>query len=215
MEVAKLNAAKAAIQYLPRNATIGVGTGTTVNFFIEELAKHRQRIEGAVASSQQTARWLQDHRIPIIDANAVSELPIYIDGADSFNESRQLIKGAGGAMTREKILASQATKFICIVDEPKTKQDFSRGLVAIEVLEMARSFVAREITRLGGSPSYRANFVTDNGNIILDVANLPLEQPQQLERELQLIPGVVGNGIFATRPADMIIIGNKNGSTEL
>lgn len=211
----KKMAAEAALTAIKSNMIIGVGTGSTIAPFIQGLHAIRQNIEGAVPSSLQTAKLLQEQGIPLIDPNSVSELELYVDGADEFNEHHQLIKGGGGALTREKILATMAKKFICIVDDTKRVNLLGKFPVAVEVLPFARSFVAREILKLGGSPTYRENFKTDNGNIILDIFNLPLLEPSVMESALNNIPGVVANGIFSHRRADKIIIGSQNGITSI
>jgi len=207
----KQQAAGAAIKYVPNQAIIGVGTGSTVNYFIDELAKIKYRINGAVASSTATATKLKNHGIEIIDLNQVNDLPIYIDGADEINASLQMIKGGGGALTREKIIAAVAKKFICIADETKKVARLGEFPLPIEVLPMARSFVARELIKLGGSPVYREGVVTDNGNVILDVWNLDITNPPALEQTLNNLTGVVTNGLFALRPADLLLLGTEAG----
>lgn len=207
----KIHAAIEALHYIPTGTIIGIGTGSTINIFIEELAKAKLEIQ-ALSSSKQTTLLLKQHKIPIINCSDIIELPIYIDGADAYNKLKQLIKGKGGALTQEKILAYSSKKFICIVDEDKKIENFHKTTIPIEVIPMARSIVAREMLKLGGEPVYRNNFITDNGNIILDVNNLPMDQPIKLEQQLNNIPGVVANGIFAVRGADVIIVGTKTGS---
>ncbi len=201
----------AALEYVPNDVIVGVGSGSTVNHFIDALASIKHKIEGAVASSVATAERLKLHQIPVIDLNQAGELKIYIDGADEFNAHGYLIKGGGGALTREKIVATAAKTFVCLVDESKRVDVLGRFPVALEVIPMARSFVARKIVKLGGDPVYREAFVTDNGNYILDVFNLKILDPIQLEHELNNIPGIVCNGIFAERKADIILMANKHG----
>jgi ribose 5-phosphate isomerase A len=210
----KINVAKAALQYIPQNQIIGVGTGSTVNYFIEELAAIKNNIAGAVASSIETENRLKKLQIPIVALNDVDELAVYIDGADAFNSLRQLVKGGGGALTREKIIANASSKFICIVDANKKADVLGKFPIAVEVIPMARSFVARQLVKLGGQPQYRQDFVTDNGNIILDVFGWHITQPIELENKINQIPGVVCNGIFAMRGADKILIGSTEAVIE-
>lgn len=207
----KTKAAIAALNHVKDDMVLGIGTGSTVNCFIEELAKIKHRIEACVASSIATDQRLRAAGIPVIELNAAGTLPLYIDGADEVNARRELIKGGGGALTREKIVASASQQFICIVDETKVVKRLGRFPVAVEVLPMARSFVAREIIKLGGSPEYRDGFLTDNGNIILDIYNLDIQIPIQLEEQINAIPGVVENGLFAKRIADLVIIASQDG----
>ncbi len=206
----KRNAAKMALKYIQEDQIVGIGTGSTVNFLIEELTSIKHKIAGTVSSSVETTKRLQAMQIPVLDFNVIDELPLYIDGADAYNELKQLVKGGGGALTKEKILAYASKQFICIVDA--TKQPSILGIfpVAVEVIPMARSYVARQITKLGGKPEYREHFITDNGNIILDVFGLEITQPIELETKLNQIPGVVCNGIFAIRKADVLIVGKDN-----
>nr|WP_229295323.1 ribose-5-phosphate isomerase RpiA [Legionella pneumophila] len=194
---------------------IGVGTGSTVNFFIKELAAIKHKIEACVASSKATEALLRAEGIPVIDLNSVQDLPIYVDGADEVNERGEMIKGGGGALTREKIVANVATQFICIVDESKVVKRLGEFPVAVEVIPMARSFVARQIVKLGGDPEYREGFITDNGNIILDVFNLNFSTPMALEDSLNVIPGVVENGVFAKRLADKVLVASASGVNNL
>jgi ribose 5-phosphate isomerase A len=211
-EEMKRHAAQAAIAYLPeKRCVVGVGTGSTTNFFIDELAKIKDRIEGAVASSQQSAERLKAHGIPVLDVNAINELPIYVDGADESNHYLQLIKGGGAALTREKILAAIAERFICIADESKLVQVLGNFPLPVEVIPMARSYVARELVKLGGHPALRQGVITDNGNIILDVHGLKIAEPSQLETAINQITGVVTNGIFARRRADILLLGTPEG----
>jgi ribose 5-phosphate isomerase A len=217
MPQAKLNAAKAAINYLLENyhepQNIGIGTGSTTNLFIQELAKYPHLVKTTVSSSEASTKLLHQYSIPVTPLNDISDLQIYIDGADSFNKFRQLIKGHGGALFREKIISHQAKKFICLVDDSKKETILGTSYVPLEVLPMARSFVARAILKLHGQPRYRDGFKTDNGNIILDIFDWKIEQPIKMEETLNNIPGIVCNGIFAVRPADLIIIGNEKSAT--
>jgi ribose 5-phosphate isomerase A len=203
--------AKAALEYVPENGIIGVGTGSTVNYFIDLLATVKDKIQGAIASSNATEARLKSHGIPVFDLNAVSEIAIYIDGADAYNPYCQLVKGGGGALTREKILAAASRTFLCIVDESKETKIFGTFPIPIEVIPMARSFVAREIVKLEGDPVYRPNFITDNGNIILDVHHWVIAEPIKLESTLNNIPGVVCNGLFANKSANTLLIGSQQG----
>lgn len=207
----KLNSAIAALSYLEPNQTVGIGTGSTVNAFLEQVAIANIPIQ-AVSSSKQTTLLLNKLHIPTIPFDQTIELPLYIDGADAYNQLRQLIKGKGGALAKEKILAYASKLFVCIVDDSKQPDQFNKIPVPIEVLPMARSYVARTLVKLGGKPIYRNGFITDNNNVILDVYNLLLHHPIALEERINNIPGVVANGIFAVRPADHIIVGTKTGS---
>lgn len=211
----KIKAARAALAYIDDDMIIGVGTGSTVNFFIKELATIKHRIDACVASSKATETLLRAAGIPVIDLNSVQELAIYIDGADEVTAAGTMIKGGGGALTREKIVASVAQQFICIVDESKVVSRLGAFPIAVEVIPMARSFVARQLVALGGDPEYREGFVTDNGNIILDVFNLSIETPMALEDRIKLIPGVVENGLFAHRFADKVLVANGDGINNL
>ncbi len=208
IEAEKQAAAEAALAYIPENGVIGVGTGSTVNYFIDALARIKHQIEGAVSSSEASTKRLKSHGIPVYDFNGIGQLPIYVDGADQINSIKQLIKGGGGALTREKVLAYNAEKFICIADKSKTQGLFGSFPLPIEVIPMARSSVARQLVTLGGNPVYRESFTTDNGNIILDLHNLTIEHPIKLEQTINNIPGVVCNGLFAQRNADVILLGN-------
>ncbi|MCG2579540.1 MAG: ribose-5-phosphate isomerase RpiA [Marinobacter sp.] len=207
--------AKAALDYIaPRldsDSVIGVGTGSTANFFIDLLADIRNEFDGAVASSDATAERLKGHGIPVYDLNSVSELEFYVDGADETNEHLELIKGGGGALTREKIVAAVAKTFICIADESKLVGTLGTFPLPVEVIPMARSHVGREIVRLGGDPVYREGFTTDNGNIILDIHNMDISRPIQVEEKLNQIVGIVTNGLFARRPADLLLLGTSSG----
>lgn len=207
----KRAAAKAAIQYVPAGCIIGVGTGSTANYFIDELAGIKQNLEGAVASSETTARRLRDRGIQVLDLNSVDELPVYVDGADEITEHLHMIKGGGGALTREKIVAAVARKFICIADQSKLVPILGKFPLPVEVIPMARGYVAREITRLGGQPALRQGFTTDNGNVILDIHDLQILDPVELESTLNQITGVVMNGLFARRGADILLLSSENG----
>jgi len=203
--------AKAAIEYVEAGTIIGIGTGSTANFFIDELAKIKGKIEGTVASSVASAERLKGHGIPVLDLNSVDGLSVYIDGADESNKHLHLIKGGGGALTREKIVAAASRKFVCIADESKLVDVLGKFPLPVEVIPMARSYVAREIVKLGGQPVLREGFTTDNGNIILDVHNMQIMEPVKLEESLNQITGVVTNGLFARRPADVLLLGTKDG----
>lgn len=202
----KFRAASAAISMIDGLRIIGVGTGSTVNHFIDLLVDIRAEFDGVVSSSEATSNRLREHGIPLLDLNSTGTLDFYVDGADEINPSLQLIKGGGGALTREKIIANASRRFVCIADSSKSVDILGNFPLPIEVVPMARSFVAREITKLGGQPQWRENFVTDNGNQILDVYNLEILQPVQLETTINNIPGVVTVGLFAARPADTVIL---------
>ena len=202
----KQRVARAALEFIEDDMVVGVGTGSTVNCFIEELARIRHRIDGAVASSVATETLLRQANIPIVDLNGVRELPVYVDGADEATRHLQLIKGGGGALTREKISAAVSDRFICIVDDTKMVDVLGTFPLPVEVIPMARSHVAREIVKLGGQPMIREDFVTDNGNVILDVHNLSIVNPVELEQQLDGIVGVVTNGLFARRRADLLLV---------
>jgi ribose 5-phosphate isomerase A len=205
-------AAKAALDYVEPGIIIGVGTGSTVNHFINLLAPIKGKIEGAVSSSETTTARLKTFGIPVYDLNGVGEIPLYIDGADESNHYLQLIKGGGGALTREKIITAASRKFICIADQSKLVDILGNFPLPIEVIPMARSYVAREIVKLGGEPVYREGFITDNGNQILDIHGLSIMEPARLESQLNNIPGVVTNGLFALHPADILILGTPDGA---
>lgn len=211
IEILKQQVAKKALDYVIEDSIIGIGTGSTTNYFIDYLAGIKHQIQGTVASSKATEARLKSHGIPVFDLNTVNEVSVYIDGADAYNVHRQLVKGGGGALTREKILAAASRQFVCIVDASKEAKVFGEFPIPIEVIPMARSFVAREIVKLNGSPVYREHFVTDNGNLILDVYNWTINQPIQLEQTLNNIPGVVCNGLFADYPANLLLIGSEEG----
>ena len=207
----KKAAAIEAIQYIKNADIVGVGTGSTVNYFIDALAEIKYQIDGAVASSKATEKRLKEHGIPVVDLNSVSSMGVYVDGANEFNKNFYLIKGGGGALTREKIIAAVAKRFICIVDESKKVDVLGKFPLPVEIIPIARSFVAREIVKLHGDPVYRQGFVTDNGNVILDVHNLIILNPVKLEVTLNNIPGIVTNGLFACRPADDLLVGTSQG----
>ena len=211
MSELKIKAAKAALQFIEDDMVVGVGTGSTVNFFIKELATIKHRIDACVSSSKATEALLKKEGIPVIDLNSIQELPIYIDGADEVTEHGAMIKGGGGAHSREKIVAQLAEQFICIVDDSKLVKHLGRFPVAVEVIPLARSMVARELVKLGGDPEYREGFITDNGNIILDVFNLTINEPLDLEERINRITGVVENGIFAHRSADVVLLASQDG----
>lgn len=215
IEQMKLNAAKAALDFIEEDQVVGIGTGSTINIFIQELVAIKHKIAGAVSSSIATTKLLQSLSIPVLSFNSISDLPIYIDGADAYNSLKQLVKGSGGALTQEKILASASKKFICIVDASKKASVLGSDMIPVEVIPMARSYVAHALVKLGGQPEYRNNFITDNGNIILDVYGLQINEPLELEHKIKQIPGVVENGIFAARAADILIIGNETYVTNL
>jgi ribose 5-phosphate isomerase A len=204
-------AAVAALDYIEPGSIVGVGTGSTVNHFIEALAGIKHKIDGAVSSSEATSARLRQHGIPVLDLNAVDGLPLYVDGADEANRHLHLIKGGGGALTREKIIAAVAARFVCIADEGKLVGALGAFPLPVEVIPMARSYVARELVKLGGRPVWREGYVTDNGNAILDVHGLTVFEPVKLETELNNIVGVVTNGIFARRPADVLLLGSAAG----
>lgn len=202
-------AAEKALEYVEEGSVIGVGTGSTVAFFIDGLARLRDRIPGAVSSSEQSTRQLEKHGIPVLDLNAVGPLTLYVDGADECDPHRRLIKGGGGALTREKIIAAASLRFVCIIDPAKRVDVLGRFPLPVEVIPMARSHVARALVGFGGQPVWRDGVVTDNGNWILDVHNLRITDPVGLERELNQIAGVVCVGLFAARPADVVIAGGS------
>ncbi len=207
--------AKAALEYAKDMPIIGIGTGSTVNYFIDFLADIKADIEGAVSSSEASTQRLKRLGIPVVELGAVGDIELYVDGADEINPRLQLIKGGGGALTREKIIAGASRKFLCIADESKFVDILGRFPVPIEVIPMARSFIARQIVKLGGQPEWRENFITDNGNQILDVYNLEIMQPLELEQQINNIPGVITVGIFALRPADVVLLGTGSGIRKL
>ena len=208
----KRKAAEAALEYVLVDEIVGVGTGSTVNHFIDVLAEIKHKINGAVSSSEASTERLQAHGIKVYDLNEVGDLSVYIDGADESDHYLNLIKGGGGALTREKIIAGASKKFVCIADESKLVDVMGEFPLPVEVIPMARSFIARELVKLGGRPVYREGFVTDNGCDILDVHDLKIMEPVKLENELNKLPGIVTVGIFANRPADVLILGTPDGA---
>ena len=207
----KKAAAEAALEYINSGDIVGVGTGSTANHFIEFLGKVKGKIDGAVSSSEFSAKLLRSHGIEVMELNDVGTLPVYVDGADEATQHGALIKGGGGALTREKIVAQASEKFVCIADKSKLVEVLGEFPLPVEVIPMARSLVARNLVDLGGQPEYRVGFVTDNGNLILDVRNLKIMQPKELETQINQMPGVVTNGIFALRGADVMLFGGANG----
>ena len=203
--------AQAAITYVPNDCIVGVGTGSTANFFIDELAKIKHKIRGAVASSEASAKRLQGHGIEVLSLNEAGNLPVYVDGADEITRHMHMVKGGGGALTREKIVAAASKKFICVCDTSKLVDVLGKFPLPIEVIPMARGYIARELVKLGGQPQLREGFTTDNGNIILDVHNLQIMNPVELETTLNQLAGVVTNGLFARRAADVLLLGTPDG----
>jgi len=207
----KLAVAKAAIAYIPEDCIVGVGTGSTANFFIDELGKIKNKIRGAVASSEASAKRLKGHGIDVLSLNDAGELPVYVDGADEITRHMHMIKGGGGALTREKIVAAASKKFICLCDASKLVGVLGKFPLPVEVIPMARSYVARELVKLGGHPKLREGFTTDNGNIILDVHGMQILNPVELETAINHLAGVVTNGLFARRGADVLLLGTADG----
>ena len=203
--------AQAAIDYVPNDCIVGVGTGSTANFFIDELAKIKHKIRGAVASSEASTKRLQGHGIEVLSLNDAGDLPVYVDGADEITRHMHMVKGGGGALTREKIVAAASKKFICVCDQSKLVDVLGKFPLPIEVIPMARSSVARQLVALGGQPRLREGFTTDNGNVILDVHGLNIMNPVELESTLDHIAGVVTNGLFARRGADVLLLGTAEG----
>ena len=203
--------AKAAIEYVPVDSIVGVGTGSTANFFIDELAKIKHKIRGAVASSEASAKRLQGHGIEVLSLNDAGDIPVYVDGADEITRHLHMVKGGGGALTREKIVAASSKKFICVCDASKLVDVLGNFPLPIEVIPMARSYIAREVVKLGGRPKLREGFTTDNGNIILDVHDLQIMNPVELEAALNQLAGVVTNGLFARHGADVLLLGTPDG----
>lgn len=197
--------------HAPAGSIIGVGTGSTANCFIDALAAHKDRYQGAVASSEATRKRLESHGIRVLDLNDVDNIPIYVDGADEIDAGLNMIKGGGGALTREKIVAAVATTFVCIADASKQVAVMGKFPLPVEVIPMARAHVARELARLGGEPVLREGFITDNGNVILDVKGLQITDPKGLEAQINQITGVVTNGLFALRPANVLLVGTQEG----
>jgi ribose 5-phosphate isomerase A len=211
----KAQAAQAALKYLQEGQIVGIGTGSTVNFFIDALATMKDHIAGAVSSSEASTLRLKSHGIEVLELNHVSDLPVYIDGADEIDPHLRMVKGGGGALTREKIIAAVAQTFVCIADSSKQVGRLGRFPIPVEVIPMARSYVARQIVQLGGDPVWRQGFTTDNGNLILDVHNFDILDPQQLEQQLNNIVGVVTNGLFAQRGANIALIASPEGIIHL
>jgi len=208
----KKQAAYAALEHITTSGVVGVGTGSTVNHFIDALATIKDRIDGAVSSSIVSTKRLEEHGITVFDLNDVSEVAVYVDGADESDANLHLIKGGGGALTREKIIAAAADKFVCIADESKLVDVLGTFPLPVEVVPMSRSYVAREIVKMGGQPVYREGFITDNSNVILDVHGWSITEAIKLEKELNNIVGVVTNGLFAMRPADVLLLGSESGT---
>ncbi len=206
--------AKEATKYIKPEIVLGVGTGSTVNFFIEELAEFKDKITTVVSSSEGSTKRLKELGFDVVDLNYAGEIDVYIDGADECNKHRELIKGGGAALTREKICVAAAKEFICIIDESKEVSTLGEFPLPVEVIPMARSYVARELTKLGGQPVYREQTITDNGNVILDVYNLKIDNPIKLESQINQITGVVTNGLFAAKPANVVITAKKDGSIQ-
>ncbi len=207
----KRQVAEAGLEYIETESIVGVGSGSTVDLFIDALAGIKSRIAGAVAASAASEARLKQHNIPVIALNHADSIPVYVDSADEATQHRYLVKGGGGALTREKIIAAASKKFVCIIDDSKLAATLGNFPVAIEVIPIARSFVARELVKIGGQPILREGFTTDNGNIILDVHNLKILQPPELEQQLNNIAGIVANGIFARRPADVLLVAEDDG----
>jgi ribose 5-phosphate isomerase A len=207
----KIEVARAALKYVEDGMLLGVGTGSTVNAFIDELASSGIRLEAAVSSSEETSERLQAIGVRVVDLNHCGDLELYIDGADEVDDHKRLIKGGGGALTREKVIAGASRKFVCIVDQSKCVPILGEFPLPVEVIPMARAFVARKLTGLGGRPQLRENFTTDNGNLILDVRQLDLVDPIKTESAINQIPGVVACGLFAQRGADVVLVASENG----
>jgi len=215
LDAMKQAAARAAIAHVPDDSVVGVGTGSTVNFFIDELAKIKGRIDATVSSSRASAERLKAAGIRVLDLNSVDEVAVYVDGADEITRHLTMIKGGGGALTGEKIVAAVARRFVCIAEARKLVDVLGQFPLPVEVIPMARSLVGRELVRLGGHPQLREGYVTDHGNVILDVHGLNIVHPQELEAALNQIPGVVTNGLFARRPADLLLLGTAEGVKSL
>lgn len=214
-EQAKQLVAEAAIEYIEWDWVIGVGTGSTANLFIDELAKIKGNIEGAVASSEASAERLRGHGIKVMELDQVGDLPIYVDGADESTKHLHLIKGGGAALTREKIVAAASEKFVCIADDSKLVDTLGAFPLPIEIIPMAKSYIGRQLVKLGGNPIFREGVVTDNGNFIIDVHDLTIENPVELENQLNQLAGVVTNGLFAQRGADVLLLGGQDGVTTI
>jgi ribose 5-phosphate isomerase A len=207
----KIAAAEAALDFIESGMVIGVGTGSTVDHFIEALPRVRGKLDGAVASSNATEAGLKAHNVPVLTLDRTGDLPLYVDGADEATRHLSLIKGGGGALTREKVIAAASEKFVCIVDRSKIVDVLGAFPLPVEVIPMASSYVARQLVKLGGQPALRENFTTDNGNLILDVRNLDITDPVELETRINQIAGVVTNGLFARRGADVLVVGSESG----
>jgi len=211
----KRRVAEAALDFIESGEILGVGTGSTVNFFIDALAKIKGKIEGVVSSSDASTERLQAIGLEVLDLNRTGDLSLYVDGADEATKNLHLIKGGGGALTREKIVASASRRFVCIVDESKVSPYLGSFPLPVEVIPMAQSLVARKLIRMGGQPELRAGFTTDNGNVILDVIGLDLTDPRSMESNVNLLAGVVDNGLFAARPADVLLVGSASGVEQI
>jgi len=214
-EQAKQLVAEAAIEYIEWDWVVGVGTGSTANLFIDELAKMKNKIDGTVASSEASAERLRGHGIKVYELDQVGDLPIYVDGADESTKHLHLIKGGGAALTREKIVAAASDKFICIADDSKLVTTLGAFPLPVEVIPMSKSYIARQLVKLGGNPILRDGVITDNGNAIIDVHDLTIENPVELERQINQLAGVVTNGLFAQRGADVLLLGGENGVTKI
>ena len=214
-EKAKQLVAEAAIEYIEWDWVIGVGTGSTANLFIDELAKIKGQIDGAVASSEASADRLRGHGIRVMELDQVGDLPIYIDGADESTKHMHLIKGGGAALTREKIVAAASEKFVCIADDSKLVDTLGKFPLPIEIIPMAKSYIGRQLVKLGGNPIFRDGVITDNGNLIIDVHDMAISNPVELENQLNQIAGVVTNGLFAQRGADILLLGGSDGDTKI
>ena len=211
----KRQAAEKALEFLPDGGVLGIGTGSTVNHFIDLLAPHTGKFDGAVSSSEASTERLKAIGMPVLDLNSTGDLEVYVDGADESNRQLHLIKGGGGALTREKIIAAASKKFVCIADESKLVSVLGTFPLPVEVIPMARSYVARQIVKLGGNPVLREDFITDNGNVILDVHGLNISNPLEMETRLNQIPGILTVGIFAHRSADILLIADDTGVREM
>jgi ribose 5-phosphate isomerase A len=212
---AKQLVAEAAIEYIEWDWVVGVGTGSTANLFIDELAKMKNKIDGTVASSEASAERLRAHGIKVYELDQVGDLPIYVDGADESTKHLHLIKGGGAALTREKIVAAASAKFVCIADDSKLVDMLGAFPLPVEVIPMSKSYIARQLVKLGGNPILREGVITDNGNLIIDVHDLKIDNPVELERQINQLAGVVTNGLFAQRGADVLLLGGANGVTTI
>lgn len=208
-------AANAAIKYIKQGMTVGIGTGSTINFFIDELAKIKSKVELTVSSSEESTKRLKAYGFEVVDLNYPNKVDIYIDSADEANKHCELIKGGGAALTREKICRVASEKFVCIIDQTKLVPQLGRFPLPVEVIPMARSYIAKELKKLGGKPIYREGVITDNGNIIIDIHNLMIDNPLKLEEQINQITGVVCNGLFAINPADILLISNNKGEVDI